>query len=850
MLRSILIARSREKVTMTKKALSLLVVLASFLTAPAAAPPDQSWLQAEKNAAASRQAVQFCRRFAQGWLVHADPRSGLIPRNLTADAYWNAKDAAADNYPFIVLTAHILDDQHLKDIVGAMLVSEEKLTPRLDSLPDDLLFVTQGFRTEKPDPAAIVFGAAEYAKDGLMPVVEWLGPSPWLDRMQGLVRDVFKHASFETPAGPVPSLDVEVVGDLLQATCRLAWATGDEDYRTWAYRLADLYLLHRDLLAGASLRLRDHGSEIIGGLSEACVLASREDPERWRRYRPRMRALLDRVLEKGTNPDGLFYNAIDPRTGDVLDKGLADTWGYVYNAYLTIAAIDNEPLYREAAARALAAIPKYDGYDWEGGSADGYADAIESAINLLNRMPSAAAAEWVDRSMAFLFNKQRADGILEGWHGDGNSARTALLWALAKTQGIAASPWRDDLRLGAARLPDGTVQVVLAGDWPWSGQLRFDRPRHRDRMYLPFDYPRINQFPEWFTADPTHDYEVKIGEEPARIVKGHDLYALPLKAGAGETLRITVRPYRDPAAPKLRTMMYTPRSRREAVAWQKNLRRRLFGLLAMSDQVAAKVPLEARTLSSEEKPGYAFEEVEFNSTPGRRIKAVVTIPKSGAPPYPAVVAIHGHGGSRSIVHDRTSVYKGFAAELAGAGYVTIAVDVGQHVVYEPGRILPGERLRDLMRAVDYLVAMKEVDRARIGCAGLSLGGEMSMWLAAMDERIAACVSSGFLTTMDQMEYDHCMCWKFDGLRELADFADIFGLIAPRPLQCQNGLREAPFMFVVPLARQAMVEIRRTYADMGHPENAALVIHRGEHEIDLPSLLEFFRKRLGGTAPRR
>jgi hypothetical protein len=127
---------------------------------------------------------------------------------------------------------------------------------------------------------------------------------------------------------------------------------------------------------------------------------------------------------------------------------------------------------------------------------------------------------------------------------------------------------------------------------------------------------------------------------------------------------------------------------------------------------------------------------------------------------------------------------------------------------------------------------------------------MSMWLAAMDERIAACVSSGFLTTMDQMEYDHCMCWKFDGLRELVDFADIFSLIAPRPLQCQNGLREAPFMFVVPLARQAMVEIRRTYADMGHPENAALVIHRGEHEIDLPSLLEFFRKRLGGTAPRR
>jgi pimeloyl-ACP methyl ester carboxylesterase len=263
--------------------------------------------------------------------------------------------------------------------------------------------------------------------------------------------------------------------------------------------------------------------------------------------------------------------------------------------------------------------------------------------------------------------------------------------------------------------------------------------------------------------------------------------------------------------------------------------------------VTAKVPLDAKVLSSEERSGYVFEEVELASTPGRRIKAVVTTPRTGAPPYPAVVAIHGHGGSRFIVHDRSSVYKGFAAELAGMGYVTIAVDVGQHEVYEPGRTLPGERLRDLMRAVDYLAAMKSVDRSRIGCAGLSLGGEMAMWLAAMDERIAACVSSGFLTMMDQMEYDHCMCWKFDGLRELVDFPDIFGLIAPRPLQCQNGLREEPHMFVVPLARQALKEILPIYADLGAPGGARLAIHRGEHEIDLPSLVEFFRTRLAAPA---
>lgn len=46
---------------------------------------------------------------------------------------------------------------------------------------------------------------------------------------------------------------------------------------------------------------------------------------------------------------------------------------------------------------------------------------------------------------------------------------------------------------------------------------------------------------------------------------------------------------------------------------------------------------------------------------------------------------------------------------------------------------------------------------------------MAMWLAAMDTRVKASVSAGFLTVMDQMERQHCLCWKFDGIRELVDF---------------------------------------------------------------------------------
>ncbi|MFH1940500.1 MAG: alpha/beta hydrolase family protein [bacterium] len=299
-------------------------------------------------------------------------------------------------------------------------------------------------------------------------------------------------------------------------------------------------------------------------------------------------------------------------------------------------------------------------------------------------------------------------------------------------------------------------------------------------------------------------------------------------------------------------MKYTSRQADKAIAWQKEVRSKLFQTLKMDDLISRKkpIPFDAKVISSQKKP-YLFQEIEINSTPGRLIKILLTMPTDRKGLLPAVVCIHGHGGSRHSVYDFESVhYVGFAAVLAEKGYITISTDVGQHEVYEEGRLLMGERLWDLMRCADYLASLDEVDQSRIGCAGLSLGGEMAMWLGAMDERIQATVSSGFLTKMDQMEQNHCMCWKFPGLRELVDFADIYSLTAPRALLCQNGLQEDPTQFPVPLAREALKEIEVIYADMNRPENVALVAHDGGHVIHLPSLLTFFEKHLGQTSGDR
>ena len=295
----------------------------------------------------------------------------------------------------------------------------------------------------------------------------------------------------------------------------------------------------------------------------------------------------------------------------------------------------------------------------------------------------------------------------------------------------------------------------------------------------------------------------------------------------------------------MRKMKYSHRTTEEAIRWQTELRTEFARLLNISDLISGqKIPeLAAMEISSEEKGNYLLREMEINSTPGRRIKVIVTVPLNSKKPAPAVICIAGHGGKIRSVHDGTGIYKGFAAELASLGFVTITTVVSQHEIYEKGRTLMGERLWDLMRCIDYLESLPQVDKSRIGCAGLSLGGEMAMWLGAMDTRIKATLSSGYLTVMDQMEKNHCMCWKFPGLRELVDWADVYSMIAPRPLLCQNGFKEPANDFTVPLAKKAMAEIEPVYADFGKKKNVQLVAHEGAHEIDLESLLRFFQKKL-------
>ena len=51
-------------------------------------------------------------------------------------------------------------------------------------------------------------------------------------------------------------------------------------------------------------------------------------------------------------------------------------------------------------------------------------------------------------------------------------------------------------------------KIAIKADEPWQGRLIFDVPRHKTIMHMPVDWPRINQFPEWWTVKADKDYTV------------------------------------------------------------------------------------------------------------------------------------------------------------------------------------------------------------------------------------------------------------------------------------------------------------------------------------------------------
>jgi hypothetical protein len=534
----------------------IIALTAAVLTQPPVRVTEQedAFGRARSNAVRVEELLGRSRRVLRGWLRHADPQTLLLPDYLPTfpspggprPLLYTPHNSGADNYPYLIVTAWFTDRALYEGRMRAMLRNEIRYTNDAHGLPRTYDLTTRQLGD------SYLFGAAEYAKDGLIAVTELLGRTPWFFRMVDMTAALMERAPVATRFGPLPDKGAEINGDLLQTLVLLAAMTGDRRFLEWAERIGDAYVEEIlpashglpaydwdfDRHAGPDrLRLRDHGNEVIIGLVLLHALETSLGRPRRDSYRAVLGTMIDRLLAS-TNPDGMFFNEIRCSDLTPLDKGISDNWGYIYGAVYTFYMVTGEPRYREAVLRVLRSLPKYRGFDWEHGRQDGYADAIESALYLINREAVPEAIDWIESEMKTLVAFQKDDGLVEGAYPDGNWLRTVLLYTLWKTQGVWVEDWKPGIRLGAERRGN-TLYIALESNVRWSGRLRFDHARHRRMLNFPRNYVRLNEWPEWYVVDENTLYEVRDASGRVQTLLGADLEdGLRISAPA----RLMVRP--------------------------------------------------------------------------------------------------------------------------------------------------------------------------------------------------------------------------------------------------------------------------------------------------------------------
>ena len=285
-------------------------------------------------------------------------------------------------------------------------------------------------------------------------------------------------------------------------------------------------------------------------------------------------------------------------------------------------------------------------------------------------------------------------------------------------------------------------------------------------------------------------------------------------------------------------------------AYRREVRAKVFELFHYNPET---VRPEAEVVERWEYEDYIQEKVIFSTTPWFRVPAYLLIPKGFSGPRPGIVDLHSHGGMfvfgkekvmpmpngdhPAIAEYRQRNYEGRSTslELCRRGYVVISTDcfyfgerrtlfdedveygwkreefspeVVRHLnrrassgeatlalsLFWAGTTWQGIAHWDDIRTVDYLRNRPEVDGERIGCMGISMGGDRTDYLAGLDERIKCAVSVGWMSTLRPMIKAHVDTHSFihflPGMAHYLDLPDLIGCMAPKPLMVQYCTRDA------------------------------------------------------------
>ena len=236
------------------------------------------------------------------------------------------------------------------------------------------------------------------------------------------------------------------------------------------------------------------------------------------------------------------------------------------------------------------------------------------------------------------------------------------------------------------------------------------------------------------------------------------------------------------------------------------------------------------------------------------VPAYLLVPdhRAEAAPGAAVLACHGHGpGKAQVVGlEHTDMPNAdYALQLARRGYVVLAPDLrcfGERLDWNPedhyacdtnlvhaamaGWNPLAQNVWDLRRSLDVLADHALVDPARLGMAGISYGGTVTLFTAAVDDRVAAAVVSGYFSSWAE---SHRMPWNMCGSQILfgmlgrLEHEDLGALVAPRPLLIETGIDD--LLFPVAAATESVRRTRLVYDDLGAGDRLVHDIFEGGHQ---------------------
>jgi dienelactone hydrolase len=258
------------------------------------------------------------------------------------------------------------------------------------------------------------------------------------------------------------------------------------------------------------------------------------------------------------------------------------------------------------------------------------------------------------------------------------------------------------------------------------------------------------------------------------------------------------------------------RAARTAEEWEGRRGAILKGMQAVMGKLPGeerRVPLAWRVTETVELDGVVRKRIEIEVEKGDWLPAYLMIPKGVSGKVPGVLCPHptsplGKGIVAGVGGKESRFY---ALELARCGYVTLAPDYPGFGDYKVDPYAMGyasatmKGIWNHMRCVDLLQRLPEVDGERIGCIGHSLGGHNTLFVAAFDRRIRACVSNCGFTSFPKYYGGNLTGWSSDKYmpriaKELGkdpkrmpfDFAEVLAAIAPRGVMVIGNTKDANF----------------------------------------------------------